>query len=173
MILSPLGLLLVTRWTIWLWYLRDSECMASSWNLLSATCSRRRCHFWDILLVGEDWNATRERSRTLNRGRFRIVLRAVASSWALSVITDDLYLILLTSRHPWWPWRERTSRSSGNRFVRQHSTVYVILSSTPRYWPFLQRPGNTSWTPSRPKLLASKSDPGWCGVCGRLLQSCP
>ena len=102
------------RWTIWPWYLRDSECTASNWNILSATCSSRRCHFWDTLLVGVAWNAT------------RIVLRVSASSLVLSVITDDLYLIMLTSQHTWWPWRKRTSRSSGNRFVRQHSTVYVI-----------------------------------------------
>ena len=38
------------------------------------------------------------------------------------------------------------SRSFRNRFVRQLSTVYVILSSTPRYWPFLLRPGNPFWT---------------------------
>ena len=60
----------------------------------------RRCPFCDILLVGVAWNASQERLRTSNHGRFRIVLRVVASSLVLLVITDDLYLILLTWRHP-------------------------------------------------------------------------
>ena len=69
-----------------------------------------KCHlfqssvpFWDILLVDEAWNATRERLRTSSRGQFRFVLGVFDSSWVLSVITDDLYRIFLTSRHPWWP----------------------------------------------------------------------
>ena len=33
------------------------------------------------------------------------------------------------------------------------STAYVILSSTPRYWPYLLRPDNTSWTPMPVILL--------------------
>ena len=34
----------------------------------------------------------------------------------------------------------------GNRVVRQLSTLCVRPSPTPRYWLFLRRPDNTSWT---------------------------